>query len=334
MGWKRKAGFGCGGVLVLAVALVLWALVAKPWLPPVQMVAPGPGGKRIHANGLTGNFYPARAGSVAPAILIFGGSEGGLSIPVSRHARALHAAGYAVFHFSWWRGPGQSQRIGNIPIESFDRALAWLKAQPGVDSSRIAVFGWSRGSEAAQLLALRHPEIGVVVLGMPANAVWPGFDWNFLAGMPKYAWTLGGRPYPRVPDEAMAFHYRQPWTPAEFARYSRVLARNPAALIPIERIHGSVLMICGGLDGIWPSCPMGRALLARATAHGKRDVTLLAYPKAGHMGYGGPVADGDAYFARQVWVGGGDVAANRAALDESFAATLALLKDRLAAPGK
>lgn len=330
-GWKRKAGLGCGGVLVLAVALVLWVLIAKPWLPPVQMVAPGPGGKRIQADGLIGNFYPAATSKPAPAILIFGGSEGGLGVPVARHARALHAAGYAVFHFSWWRGPGQPQRIDNIPIESFDRALAWLKAQPGVDPLRIAVFGWSRGSEAAQLLALRHPEIRAVVLGMPANAVWPGLDWNFLAGMPKYAWTSAGKPYPRVPDEALTFHFRKPWTEAEFARYTHVMAGHPASLIPIERIRGSVLMICGELDGIWPSCPMGRALRARAFAHGKRDVTLLAYPKAGHMGYGAPVSDADAHFVRQVWVGGGDVAANRAALGQGFAATLALLKDRLAA---
>lgn len=326
---RQGLGFGCGALFLLIGAAVFWAVITKPWVLPVEMTNPSPFGKRIVAHGITGNFYPASHDRKWPGILIFGGSEGGLSTPVARHARALNAAGYPVFHFAWWRGPGQTQRIDKIPIENFDRALAWLKAQAGVDPSRIAVFGWSRGSEAAQLLALRHPEIRLVVLGMPANAIWPGFDWNFLNGMPKYAWAAGGRPYPRVPDRALTFSFGKAWSKSEFDKYRHVLAQDDRSLIPVERIRASVLMICGEADAVWPSCPMARALLARAQQHGKRNVTLLAYRGAGHMGYGAPAPDGDPRFARQVGVGGGDVASNQKALKDSFAATLAALDAQL-----
>jgi uncharacterized protein len=201
-----------GLAITAVILLVIWAAVKKPWILPIQMTEPGAAGVRIEVNGVIGNYYPATNDERGPAVLIFGGSEGGLSLTVTRHAQALQKAGYSTFHFAWWRAPGQAQRIENIPIESFEKALDWLKGQKSVDPARVAVFGWSRGSEAAQLLAIRHPEIRAVVLGMAANAVWPGFDWNFFARQPAFAWTSEGKPYPAIPKSAIAGRVMKAWT--------------------------------------------------------------------------------------------------------------------------
>lgn len=313
------------GALVAATMLAVWAIKAKPWRLPVQMAEPGPAGVRVAKGELIGNYYPVARTDPGPAILIFGGSEGGLSETVTRHARALQNAGYSTFHFSWWRAPGQAQRIENIPIENFEAALTWLKAQPGVDANRVAVFGWSRGTEPAQLLAIRHPEIRALVLGMPANAIWPGFDWDFLRPQPDHAWTLNGKPYATIPRTAIAGIPMQSWTDKQFDTYARELEAHQDAVIPIETIKAPVLLICGEADRIWPSCRMARGLRDRALASGKRDVQLLSYAGAGHMAYGAPAKLNDRNFTRQARTGGGDIGKNASALDDSFAKTRAFL---------
>lgn len=317
------------GALIVLSTLATWLFTAKPWRLPVQMSEPGPSGVRVTTDSLIGNYYPVERKHSGPAILIFGGSEGGLSESVAQHARALQSAGYSTFHFSWWRAPGQAQRIENIPIESFEAALGWLQSQPGVDPNRIAVFGWSRGTEPAQLLAVRHPEIRALVLGMPTNAIWPGFDWDFLGPQPPYAWTLSGRPVATIPRAAIAGVPMRAWTGKQFQAYVRALGAHQDALIPIERIKAQVLLICGEADRIWPSGRMARSLRDRALAFGKMDVTLLCYEGAGHMAYGAPAMPNDRNFVRQARIGGGEISKNAAALADSFKTSLAFLRAAL-----
>lgn len=317
------------GTLIVLTTLAAWLITAKPWRLPVEMREPGPSGVRVTTDRLIGNYYPVARKNPGPAILIFGGSEGGLSESVARHAHALQGAGYPTLHFSWWRAPGQPQRIENIPIESFEAALSWLQHQPGVDPNRIAVFGWSRGTEPAQLLAIRHSEIRALVLGMPTNAIWPGFDWDFLGPQPPYAWTLGGRPVATIPRAAIAGLPMRAWTDKQFQAYARALEAHQDALIPIESIKAPVLLISGEADRIWPSGRMARSLRDRALAFGKMDVTLLCYEGAGHMAYGAPAMSNDRNFARHARTGGGEVSKNAAALADSFTTSLAFLRAAL-----
>lgn len=62
--------------------------------------------------------------------------------------------------------------------------------------------------------------------------------------------------------------------------YDGVLSDTPArraAAIPIEQSQAAVLLVCGGKDTIWPSCPMAEQFRARDVR-----VTILRYPEAGH----------------------------------------------------
>ena len=53
--------------------------------------------------------------------------------------------------------------LGEIPLEYFERALAWLVRQPEVQPGRLAVLGISRGSEMALQLGATFPAIRAVV---------------------------------------------------------------------------------------------------------------------------------------------------------------------------
>ena len=191
----------------------------------------------------------------------------------------------------------------DMPLERLERALAWLKAQPGVDPARIAIAGWSRGTEVAQLLAIRHPDIRALVLGMPANAVWAGFDWNNPFVTPGASWTEGGKALPYISVDEVGFtfdFYTKDW----LSKLERVQQARPEVVIPIEKISARVLMICGEKDSVWASCPMSRMIEARARQHGQTNVQLIAYRDAGHYAFGAPVTPTDPRFKYLYVLGG------------------------------
>jgi dienelactone hydrolase len=309
---KGKVGLVIAALLI-ASAAALW--VRKPWMPPVQLADPGPSGRRVTQSGLLGNYYPASSGVPSVGILLLGGSEGGLGSGGTAQGRALQAAGFSVLHLSYFRGPGQSRTLENAPLELFDRALAWLSEQPGVDPSRLAVIGGSKGAEAALLIATRHPELKAVVAAMPSSVVWPGVDWEYGFGSGSgSSWSEGGEPLDHVPYGD--FDYKV----GIRSRYDGGLAhasRHPGAIIPIERAGSPILLICGESDSLWPSCPMARQVLARAAKRGGPEVKVLAYRDAGHAVFGTPVPKGDPKRER-LGSTGGSSAGNAAAREDAW----------------
>jgi acetyl esterase/lipase len=66
--------------------------------------------------------------------------------------------------------------------------------------------------------------------------------------------------------------------------FERLLETSPdaeAAAIEVERIAGSILLICGGDDQLWPSDLNARRIAARLCEH-RHEVLVLEYPRAGH----------------------------------------------------
>jgi dienelactone hydrolase len=124
--------------------------------------------------------------------LLIGGSEGGLSMPDEAALLASH--GFPALDVAYFAAPGLPRNLQRVPLEYFVRAARWLDRQPGVDSRRLVVYGVSRGSEAALLLASHFPRLfpGVVLLS-PSSYVKGGFVPGKLA-IHGAAWTVGGKP--------------------------------------------------------------------------------------------------------------------------------------------
>ena len=247
--------------------LTLTAAGAQPALTRLRRAA----GVRVRllrprSEGFYGDFYaPARAQD-RPGILVFGGSEGGLS-PYPREMAALFAShGYPSLALAYFHEPGLPANLDRIPLEYFASALRWLSRRPGVDAERLVVAGISRGSEAAQLLGIHYPRLVHAVIAMvpdsgSARGITPFTGVVGSAHCLGAAWTAGGKPVP-------------------YARFT-----GPANPFPFhdERIEGPVLLDCGGFDELWASCPMAQVIVSRLLAHRFRHaVTLLYYPRAGH----------------------------------------------------
>lgn len=199
-----------------------------------------------------------RSGGAEPAILVIGGSDGGIDNAAAQ-AQAFAEAGLPALAIAYFKAARLPSELREIDLEYFRDALEWLAAQPEADPHRLVVFGVSRGSEAAMLVGAHFGRlVSGVVAAVPSNVVvcsWP-------PGAP--AWMIEGRPLP----------YQSRFGPPVFVQ---------GAEIPVENIRGPMALIGGGSDRVWPSLAMAQALSDRRRAAGLSGADLLlAYPAASH----------------------------------------------------
>ncbi len=207
-------------------------------------------------SGLHGTVFQP-AGSPRPlGVVLIGGSDGGEPQLI---AKGLARAGFVALSLAYFARPGLPERLQQIPIEYFARAVEEAGRSTEPVGGPSVVLGISRGSEAAMLTAIHRPgRVAGVVAVVPGNVVLCGWP----PGPP--AWLLDGHPLP--------FVYR-------FGPQSAV----PEAEIPAERIAGPLLLVSAGADQVWPSAAMARALAERRRRTGDHDADrLLEYPRASH----------------------------------------------------
>ncbi|MCB7137990.1 acyl-CoA thioesterase/bile acid-CoA:amino acid N-acyltransferase family protein [Cellulosimicrobium marinum] len=204
--------------------------------------APGVVTREVTDGGLVAEYaVPADLddGERRPAVLAFGGSEGGLGSGAA-FARWLAGLGYPALGISYFRGPGQPADLEEVPVEPFLDALAWLHAQPEVDPEAVVTFGASRGGEMALWLAAEHPDL-------VGGAVAPTGSGYVVCGYPDAsvaAWTLDGAPL----TDTCPFD-----GPDDLGR----------AEIDVAAVDGPVVLACGTADPLWDACAYARDVVER-----------------------------------------------------------------------
>jgi dienelactone hydrolase len=234
------------------------AIERRLWAPGVTATD-----LRPRTDGFFGRYYaPPASETDRAAVMVFGGSEGGLSVLAIASLLASH--GFPTLALAYFGEPGLPDRPRELPLEYFVGALGWLSHRQDARGEPIVVWGASLGSEAALLLGADFPHlVGGVVALVTSNVV--ACAPPRCAGSP---WSLAGHPVPTV-------HGTGPWSHG-----------FPNGVIPVEQIRAPILLDCGGADEIWLSCPMADRIQGRLRRHGSPPATLLRYPKAGHtIGY-------------------------------------------------
>jgi len=228
----------------------------------------------VSANGFVGRYVAPTGTGRRPAVLVLGGSEGG--IPGWIYPEEFASHGLPTLALGYFDAPGVPKRLVNIPLEYFERALAWLGRQPGVDPHRISVLGISYGSEAALLLGVHDPDrVHQVVALVPSAVVTCGIVGGGRSaptpdGCLGSPWSLHGKPLAHT----ALINSPSPWD-------------APKAVIPVGDIRGRVFLVCAGADEDWSSCPYARAILERRRYE---RTTLFAFPHATHF-VGSPFVD-------------------------------------------
>ena len=239
----------------------------------------------VRERGIVGRFFmPALTGKV-PAIIIVGGSEGGME-SAEYWAKLLASHGYCAIAIAYFRAEGLPDQLAGIPVETVKTALDYLAARPEVDPDRIAILGTSRGSELALLAGASFPQIKAVAAYSPSNSSWAALVGG---GPQKAAWTIGGNPVPFVPNPPRELvsgikemtSGLSPLLQGLFLSYGHAVQR---AEIPVERINGGMLLVSGQDDRVWPSSAMSDLIVSRLNENGFRyPVVNLSYEAAGHL---------------------------------------------------
>lgn len=266
-----------GEIVLAAIFVASFASTVRAAEPPTRPLPPGLTEQEVTSSGLVARLIRPQGTTRLPAILVLGGSEG--SIDGARGGAISFAKqGYATLAVAYFGTGNLPQNLQNIPLEYFSTALDWMKSDPGIDASRIGIWGVSKGGEAALLVASRHPEIRAVVAGVPSNVVWQGI--NMQSWEPKSSWNERGAPVPFLPYDGT-----RPFVSILdlYVRSLEFQQRHPDAVIPVERINGPVLLVSAGDDRMWPSKAMSDAVIARLDAsHFRFPHVNLGYADAGH----------------------------------------------------
>ncbi len=252
--------------------------------------APNVTERDVNEGRLRGHFFQLAHEAIAkPAVLVIGGSGGGLT---ESPAMLFASHGYPAFALGYFNYADLPKGLVNIPIELFAEAATWLKHATG--GAPIVMWGVSRGSEAVMLTAAHFPDLlsGVIAVApapVPDGPFGPG------AGVSDFAWTLHGKGIPfghLAPDDEKRFD--KVWatagkTPpgAEGTPYYLDLWNDPSAVqtlgIPVENITSPVLLLAGASDTMWPSWLGAQLIRDRMALHGiGASVEVHTYPGAGH----------------------------------------------------
>ena len=301
------------GFLALAgsVALAANAQRARAFAPTAQAV---------NDDGLVGLFYPA---APAPhqrkaAVLMLGGSNGGF--PYADAAADLAAAGHPTLALAYFQARGGTLKglppgLSEIPLEYLFKGIDWLRT---ATKAPVALMGESRGGELVLLLASHRPDVAGVIAYSPSNAVWSALT----PGPAKSSWTLDGKPLPFLIPQEQPGDMR-----GMFDKALDAAQPNPdAALIPVERITGPILLVSSRADRLWPSTRMADAVEARLRRlHHRGKVENRQYDDASHLLMGFGPAETDVSYGTFVLHFGGTAAGTLAARNDAWAHSKAWL---------
>ena len=224
--------------------------------------------REIAEGGILGQFYLPPGKGPFPAVIVLSGSNGGLA---TRKPKLLAAHGYATLSLPYFNytspldGSALPADMDAIPLEYFQKAITWLQDQPGVDPDRIAIHGGSVGGMVALSVAAVDPRVKAVIAISPPTVRWGGLTFH---GKPlPFASPFGPERLARPFDEAVAAGTDVAPTIPPILAAIEADADMAAAIIPVEGIRGSVLILSGTNDIQLPGVVYGELAVRRLKAH-------------------------------------------------------------------
>ena len=292
-----------------------------------RLMGPGVRRREFREDGIVATFFDHESGA-RPGVVIVSGSGGGLA---EDQPALLASRGYAVLSLGYFGMEGVPQDLTDIPLEYFERAIAWMRKHKSVDRERIAVMGASRGGELALLLGATFPEIKAVVAYVPSGVVWPGLSRTHSAETPA-AWTRQGKPLafmPSPPPDVEAWSKPPVVLTPTFHAAMKMRAREEWPEIAVEKPNGPILMFSGSDDQMWPSLTLADIAAQRLLRHNfPRRFEHITYAGAGHFirfPYSPTITAIFHPVVRVMLALGGDAVANAAADRDSWERLLGFL---------
>jgi BAAT / Acyl-CoA thioester hydrolase C terminal/Acyl-CoA thioester hydrolase/BAAT N-terminal region len=280
-------------------------------------------------SGFVGRYFTPSGTGRHPAVVLWGGSEGGFGV-TEQWAALLASHGIPALALAYFDEPGLPCSLSNIPLEYFAKAVRWLAAQPQVRSSRVWVLSGSRGSEAELLVADHWPHlVHGLVAEAPSSTVYGPFPGQCAPPKTSSAWTWHRHPIAYDQPLSGAITYNRDGSTSHVTAYTDALGlpAATAARIPVRAIHGPVMLISGSDDQLWPSRTFSDQIMAELPPGAGH--VHLNYPAAGHIVFGIPYRPTliEERAPRGVSNLGGSLEANNAAHEQDWPAAIKFIAD-------
>lgn len=301
-----------------------------------------PGVKRIAVDedGIVGTYFKPAGAQPHPAIMVMHGTANRI---MEDRGSLLASRGYAVLSLLYFGAKGLPDEFIRIPVEYFEKCIAWLSARPEVKEGGVALVGVSRGGEGALQVASKLEQINAVVSISGSGVVFEGLHRNPREGEPDTPWTWHGEPVPYAKrKDSFSFTARAIWSGmsgkplSTLSTYIEGMKDEKAvdkATIEVERIKGPVLLVSGKGDRVWPSSLLSRIAAGRLEKAGHPYAfEHLDYDGAGHVVFlpYHPTSVGyTRVFSGMALDFGGSPEANARASADSWAKMLRFLADNL-----
>jgi dienelactone hydrolase len=263
----------------------------------LDVAAPGVVMQDVRAPGVVGVFAQRPGTARQRAVLVLGGSEGGL-FTARALAPRLASHGFAVLGIATFQRHSEEplpvpQDQQELPLEVLAAARRWLQAQAGVQANAVAVVGVSKGAELGLVAASVYPWVRALAAFTPSHVVWEGVPApGAPPGAPRSSWSFEGQALPFVrwslAAEQRGQQQRQAsgssrLTEAHLESLAEYAQDVPRATIPVERAHAALFLAAGVDDGVWPAAYAVERIAARLKAAGYRHPVQLEVVLTGHQ---------------------------------------------------
>lgn len=223
----------------------------------------------INQEDLVANLYLPRNSVGIPAVIVIGGSSGGMR---TERGKFLAKNGIAALTLAYFRYKGLPQTLDNIPVEYVHNSIDYLETVDAINNSSVGIWGASRGSELAFLASANDSRIKSLVVTSPSKVAWHGMT-------TPTAWTYKQKKVP-----SLTFDRREN---SPIIERSGKALNNPievnAAQFRFDKINGPILLISAEQDHIWPSFQMANDIEEYLSHHKyKYSVKHDSYP-TGHF---------------------------------------------------
>lgn len=198
--------------------------------------------KEIRQKGLVANLYLPNRSTPVPVVIILGGSSGGMR---TEYGEFLAKNGIAALSLAYFRFDSLPDSLDNIPVEYVHNAISYLASANTVDSERLGLWGASRGSELAFLIATTNKRVKSLVVTTPSKVAWHG-------ARSRNAWTLNGQGVASLSFDKTS--NKPIFDRAEEALKDSVKVKK--AQFAFEEVNGPILLVSAEKDRIWPSYQM------------------------------------------------------------------------------
>ncbi|MFT6865740.1 MAG: dipeptidyl aminopeptidase/acylaminoacyl peptidase [Cyclobacteriaceae bacterium] len=222
-------------------------------------------------------------GANQPLVVGFGGGEGGNAWAGDYWETTRNEfldAGFAFLAVGYFGSASTPAYLDRISLDAIRDSILNVAKNPKIDGERIAVIGGSKGGELVLNLASVFGEINAVVAMVPSHVSFPAN--TILAN--NSSWTYHDVELPYVPA---TFATISPALRHDLHEAFSIMLRDEEAveraLIPVEKINGSILLVSASADEMWPSAMMAERVFQRLKEKQFRPVYKHVIIDGGHM---------------------------------------------------